>query len=887
MRILGLILGLLLACNLLLAGEAAKKEFPTSSALPDPLTPNTWVKVESHGTARRSAGAIVYLPQEQAFVHCMGGIGAWNDHGPWPYDELTFKLSDRVWENRYPPGKESWGPKVGICKPPQIPGHGFRIKDKEGNPRLGLWEGGFAAYRQWAYDPDRNRFLAYSLNRTIEYDFTSRAWTELKATGNPMDSVSQRLWWATLCYDAHNKEFVLFGGNNGASEYNDTRTWIFSPAKLEWRRLETGSTFIKSAQARATKLRLQSLNLAGACYNRLFATELSAAAGVSLPSTVKPFATALETFKQELTGKGSGYEKVQCERAMAALGEALKLASTLNEAVDANTVRAARELTLAVERAEYALMQEPPPRAYAPMVYDPATKKIVLFGGDRLDMLYADTWVYDCATRTWEERRPEKNPSPRAGHALLRLPKSGAIALLGGYGYASDTGYWGPLYQGLTMQAWSYDVAANKWELIKDWGKHDPAHVSARGGNFTVAVDANDVALCLGSEPLKGFEWSTVSTYACQLDAKTRDQTAEAKLAVAPGTVAWRSGPYDTNWYLEPTAPDEAAFQARLKTLPANTWTQLTHKETRLPRQNRDWGTAVYDPDRQAIYRWSGGHSAHCGTDTPVYSLRTGRYHLKHPPAFPIENIGSCGDQPSRCDFQGRPWIPGHSYHSYAYDPVSKQMVCTGHGQHSFAYNPDNAQWSCKPLPKGMSYSENYYTLTLCATPDGACAWTRFGTIFKYDGLKQEWNELKLNGEKLIAPKCDEASMCYDSKRNRLLLVLSDLKGDLMEVDLKTMAARRLAPKGMSSANGFFWRECVYDTANDLMVVAVGAKDKPWPVYDCAKNAWVSVKVSGSPGFGNSNGLMYDPQRKLVLAVDTNSLIHALKLDPTDAQELK
>jgi hypothetical protein len=827
------------------AGEAAK-EVPISTPLSDALAANTWVKVESNGVARRNSGTLVYLPQEQAFLHCMGSVGGWNDHGPFAYDELTFSLSGRTWENRFPVGKEVWGPKVGNCKPPEVPNYGYRIKDKEGNPRLGLWEGGFCAYKQVAFDPDRNKVVAYSLNHTIEYDPKTRAWSEIKTNGNPLNGVANRLWWGTLCYDAHNKEFVLFGGNNGASEYNDPRTWIFSPAKSEWRRLEAGTPLIKELQAKASKLRAQSIELYCAYNNRLFVTERSESAKASLADAAQKLSSGLEALKKDAAGKGSGYEKVQCDRVVVDLDVALKLISSLGTAADANAVRSVHALTLALDRVVTDVMSEPPPRAYAPMVYDPIARKIVLFGGDRLDMLYADTWVYDCAARTWEERRPESSPSPRAGHTMVRMPKSGAVVLLGGYGYDSDTGYWGPLYKGLTMQAWTYDVAANAWHLIKDWGKHEPVHAWARGGNCVAAADDNDVVLCLGSEPLKGSDWSTVSTFACQLDSKARDQAGEAKLAVKAGTVTWRTGPYETDWYLEPGAPDESAFQFKLQALAPNTWTLLTGKDAKLPRQNRDWGTAAFDPDRQAIYRWSGGHSAHCGSDIPVFSMRTGRYHLKYPPSFPIENIGSCGDQPSPTDFQGRPWIPGHSYHSYSYDSISKKMICTGHDQTSFALDPDSSVWTHKPLPKGMCYNGNYYTLTLCDTPEGAYAWTQMGTLFKYDGAKDEWNEVKTSGEKLIGSRCDEASMCYDGKRHRLLLILSDLKGDIMEVDVKALAAKRLAPKGAAGATGFFWRECCYDSANDAMVVAVVAKDKPWPVYDCAKNAWVSVKFPGA-----------------------------------------
>lgn len=116
---------------------------------------------------------------------------------------------------------------------------------------------------------------------------------------------------------------------------------------------------------------------------------------------------------------------------------------------------------------ELKLDVQPPQRALSPLVYDPATKKIVLFGGDGLDTLYADTWVYDCATRKWEARRPRITPSPRFGHALLRLPKAGKIVLLGGVGYSSSTAYQALLYRPLPFEIWTYDVASNAWSLVR------------------------------------------------------------------------------------------------------------------------------------------------------------------------------------------------------------------------------------------------------------------------------------------------------------------------------------------------------------------------------------------------------------------------------------
>jgi len=53
----------------------------------------------------------------------------------------------------------------------------------------------------------------------------------------------------------------------------------------------------------------------------------------------------------------------------------------------------------------------------------------------------------------WEQRRPKRSPSPRAGHALLWLPGAKKVLLLGGYGYTSATGYVESLYRRLPFES--------------------------------------------------------------------------------------------------------------------------------------------------------------------------------------------------------------------------------------------------------------------------------------------------------------------------------------------------------------------------------------------------------------------------------------------------
>lgn len=62
--------------------------------------------------------------------------------------------------------------------------------------------------------------------------------------------------------------------------------------------------------------------------------------------------------------------------------------------------------------------------------------------------------------------------------------------------------------------------------------------------------------------------------------------------------------------------PDAAAHEAQLKALPVNAWVRL---KTPVPLGGRDWGTWVFDPDRDMFYVWSGGHCSYAGNDVARY----------------------------------------------------------------------------------------------------------------------------------------------------------------------------------------------------------------------------------------------------------------------------
>jgi len=85
----------------------------------------------------------------------------------------------------------------------------------------------------------------------------------------------------------------------------------------------------------------------------------------------------------------------------------------------------------------------PPPRRYASMVYNPATQRCVLFGGETTNGPLNDTWVWDGSS--WTELTPPVSPSPRYLYSLAFDPNTQRVILFGGTGtpqYSNETWAW-------------------------------------------------------------------------------------------------------------------------------------------------------------------------------------------------------------------------------------------------------------------------------------------------------------------------------------------------------------------------------------------------------------------------------------------------------------
>ncbi|MCG3179799.1 MAG: hypothetical protein BIFFINMI_02144 [Phycisphaerae bacterium] len=534
------------------------------------------------------------------------------------------------------------------------------------------------------------------------------------------------------------------------------------------------------------------------------------------------------------------------------------------------------------------LKAEPPPRALSPMAFDPATRKIVLFGGDGLDRLYADTWAYDCATRTWEQRKPALSPSPRFGHALLRPATGGGIVLLGGKGYRSSTDYCATLYRPLPFEVWTYDVAADRWRLVRHYEKDGPADYVNRGGADSAAVaavDDADTVVWIGPGTAKG---SAHSAWRCRLDASRPDEEGSAKHGVKPGTIEYRTGPFDPEWYARDLpAPDPAAAEAALANLKPNTWTAPKCPRWPANRQGGGWSTATLDSDRDQILQMGGGHSSYFGNDVTHYDIRTGRWSIACRPQFALEyNYDLNG--PGLWAFNGAPW-GNHNYHAYAYDPTIRRIVYIK-GDMTLLYDPVTRTWPFEEKFGKLPFYTSKYVNYLVTTPGGVICWTQYAYgsaktgLWRLEGGKA-WKELKLSGDPLPPAVCDGSTITYDSKRDRLLFTTTAGKdkphGQVWSADLKTGQVKALDPAGMNAITGSrFARESAYLPGCDLVMfgfLLAGENGVVVPFYDCDKNRWLTAAMPGAdfingkrkaePGSSVDLGLVYDPKRDLVWGV--------------------
>lgn len=542
---------------------------------------------------------------------------------------------------------------------------------------------------------------------------------------------------------------------------------------------------------------------------------------------------------------------------------------------------------------------EPVPRSYAALVTEPERNQALLFGGDQLDRLLADTWTFDFATEKWTQHSPPLSPSPRAGHRLLYLPQAKATVLLGGWTHSSTTDYVSDPYARLPWEVWRFDFATHSWVLIKHFTETTPDFgPSVTNGSFTfaAAVGVDDVAVLhyKGGYP---SDQTRGETWAIKLDVSAADTTGTATWGVDAGATTTRTGRYDPAWYADAGLPDAgelAANQQRIVDAPDNQWLAIAAPNR--PSTNHDWGTAAIDGEQHQLLRWSGGHSAWSGTDVLHYRLADNRFAIGYRPELVFERTFTNDQMPGHWSPRGRPWMGVHTYKMYTYSSALHRMVIYKN-PYTYFYDssPGVMEFDLARIKQDLGGSQ--YVNTLTETPTGLIAWTPQG-LFTLESRSGPWVQLKptaIAGAQLPEQSPDRQTAVYDPTGNRLLCFATTgtAKGEVYAYSFADNTLRALNPVGkaqVAASMQEFVRESALLPSLGLVMFAIDfqtpadvtAKVKRVPVYDVANNRWSAWKLSDQ-AYGNSFAVVADATNQRIWGLGQRNEVFVLKLNPATA----
>ena len=803
------------------------------------LAENQWVKVDEGKTGERVGAVLVYAPDSKQMLL----IGGAKD-GPYvqAFDPATQKWTDFA----------AAGPtKDGI------------------NP-----------YYQAAYDPGTRTVYCLSGGAVLyAFSLADKTWK-----AHPVAAELAGLSWHAMACDPAGKRLVVVGADKKADNVGWMRTVVYDIPTGKWARLAVADEKTEKEHRELVAAKEAVDGLVGRVRMAWFRDP-------------KGVGTAAEL--KDLAERCAALDKMQGAQSGKWIPDQVAAGKTLD------ALKGARNLQ---GLSEYATEQQypvPPSRRNSPLVFEPKSGVFVLFGGDHEDYLMNDTWVLDLKNKAQPWRRVECDvaPSPRAGHALCALPHSGRIALWEGYAQNSDPDYGvGPSMPITPLQLWLFDPKTDRWDLAGSWktgkdGAASPAPVGQFYGYASdkfsppeLAADASDTLVLAAHASDRSKRPS--QTWTLHVDVARTGfgmlQTPDTK----PDQRLYRTGRFLASYCEVPDEPKDTG----LDKLPDNRWVHLPAP----PRnpcygcRQRDWSTSTWDPDRDEILLWGGGHCVRSASTVVHWSPASGRMVEGFDADEPYSANGGGGFDSSILD---RPWVSTHNYHHYAYDPVCRMLV-SGRG---YLYDPDRMDW-LRQEPYALPYKFAWESTVVQSSAHGAVAWARkpagedFG-LWLFDRAKG-WTDLQPKG-KLFAPYCDANGMVYDSKRDRMILsgvaggYEKTSTGAFLTFDFKTRAVETLTPGNAELGRTHNAREIAYAEHADWIVIGeqlVMGDEKTGKhytrVYDCAANKMFVLDAGPVPD-GHETGWMYDARRRLVYVFTTKGDAWAIRLEPKTAKLLE
>jgi N-acetylneuraminic acid mutarotase len=248
------------------------------------------------------------------------------------------------------------------------------------------------------------------------YDLTANAWTELKPTGT---APSARALQA-MAYDPTTGKLIVFGGYDGRTYYGDT--WAYDLTANVWTAVSRAGPAPAARQGHSLVYDPGSKNMilfggfsGRAQYNDTWAYDPATGTWKdldpegSLPAARDSQALAYDPDDKVMILFGGWSTTVQYDDTWA-------YDPTKNSWTALKTTGVG-----------------PTARALAQMVYDPAIKRLVLFGGGTSSTTFNDVWLFDYAEHSWAPTvTTEGTPSARAGHGLVYDYSNSDIVVFGG-----------------------------------------------------------------------------------------------------------------------------------------------------------------------------------------------------------------------------------------------------------------------------------------------------------------------------------------------------------------------------------------------------------------------------------------------------------------------
>jgi N-acetylneuraminic acid mutarotase len=285
-----------------------------------------------------------------------------------------------------------------------------------------------------AYDEVTHRLIVFSggddvgdFSDTWAYDSATNTWTDLKPSGTlPIPRM-----YAGMAYDPVTRRLIMFGGLDRKTNTCLSDTWAYDPAVNSWTKLDPRGP---TPPARAWNVLVRDPDsgklvmfggmaggevadlVAGDQLNDTWAYDPAANIWTGLkPAGAFPPARYAYTMVYDPSSK------------QMILFGGITGTTRFNDtwAYDP-AVDVWRELKPA--------SAIPKPRGAQSMAYDPATRRVIMFGGAvSLTTLFNETWAYDPVRNAWVELNPVGTPPPpRGGHAMVADPTSGRLIVFGG-----------------------------------------------------------------------------------------------------------------------------------------------------------------------------------------------------------------------------------------------------------------------------------------------------------------------------------------------------------------------------------------------------------------------------------------------------------------------